>query len=380
MFPLFLALADWTFARRLPWDRERRRVYLGLGLAAAAVLAGRSAILPSIAASGVSYFAGAAPLVRLLTLAKFWVWSYARPAALGVGLCSDFSRPLVPDAGLDDLAAWACLLGLAAAFAAAARALRRRESWGFWLLAPCAFLLPTSQLLMNLDVIGAQRFLYLPSLGLAAAAAALFARAETRAPLAARAGLAAILLALGARSAARALDWRDEEAFDRSLIACNPASAKARAALGVDSLRAGRAADGEQSLLAALRLNPELYEPGYNLAVLEFGHAAFGAARARLETARRSRPDEPDGLVLSALLDERDRRYDDAAAKLQRAVAVNPYDAKARFDLARSLARLGRTAAAAAEVRAYLRLAPDDPEAGLASRWLETLESAQAPR
>jgi tetratricopeptide (TPR) repeat protein len=380
LFPPFLMLADWAFSGRRPWDPERRRVHLALALAAALVLAGRAAVLPALAAGGEPYFARTAALPRLLTLAKFWVWSYARPAALGVGLCADFARPLIADARPDDLAAWACLLGVAAALAAAARALLRREAWGFWLIGPCLFLLPTCQLLMNLDVIGAQRFLYLPALGLAAAAAALFARAEARGAASARAGLAAVVLALGARAAARAADWRDDEAYDRAAVACNPVSAKARAALGLDLIRSGRGDAGERELAAALTLSPGQFEPAFNLARLDYDRGDDAGARAFLERARLTRPDDPDALVLSGLLDERAGRVEGVAETYARAVAIAPFDAPARYDLARALARGGRPAAAAEQMRAYLSLAPDDPGAPALRRWLSELDAAGAAR
>jgi tetratricopeptide (TPR) repeat protein len=376
LFPAFLALADWTFAGKLPWEPERRRVHLALGLAAALVLLGRAVVLPRLAGGGAPYFSTTPLLARLLTLAKFWIWDYVRPALTGAGLCSDFARPLVPDARPDDLLAWASLLAVAAALAAALAAAARRRAWGFWLCGPCLFLLPTSHLLMNLDTLGAQRFLYLPALGLAAGAGALFARAESRRALAARAALALALVWLGGRAAVRAADWRDDVSYYRAAASCNPVSAKSRDGLGLALLRAGKPEEGERELLAARALAPGLYDAADNLARLSYERGDWAAARARLEAARALRPDAPDGLVLEALLDERDGRAADAAAALARAVAVNPDDPVARYDFARALARRGSPAAAAEQIRAFLRLAPDDPDAPAARRWLAELAAA----
>jgi tetratricopeptide (TPR) repeat protein len=380
LFPLFLALADWTFAGALPWTRARRPVYLALGAAAALVVLGRAVVLPGLARGGVPYFVGASPLVRLLTLAKFWAWHYARPAALGVGLCSDFARPMIADAALGDPAAWAALLALAVLFAAAARSLVRRRPWGFWLIGPCLFLLPTSHLLIELDTLGAQRFLYLPALGLAAGAGALFAAAEKRRAALARAALALAVLGLGGRAAARAADWRDDAAYYRAAAACNPVSAKARDGLGLAYLRAGRPDDGERELRAALALDPGLYDAADNLARLAYDRGDWKEARARLDRARALNPDAPDGLTLEALLDEREGRLPDAAAALTRALEVRPDDPVARFDLARALALMGRPDEAAEQAREFLRLAPDDPDAAAARRWLADLEAARSAK
>jgi Flp pilus assembly protein TadD len=380
LFPLFLALADWTFAGRRPWEPERRRVHLALGLAAALVLTGRALVLPQLAGGGVPYFSGVPLLTRLLTLAKFWTWFYARPLVLGVGLCADFARPYFPDASRGDLRAWAALVALAALLTAATRALARRRSWGFWLLGPCLFLLPTSHLLMNLDTLGAQRFLYIPALGLAAGAGALFAWAEARRAAAARAALAIALLWLGGRAAARAADWSDDVSYYRAAVACNPVSAKARSGLGVAYLRAGRVADGERELRTGLGLDPNLYDAADNLARLSYERGDWPQARALLARALAARPGASDGLTLEALLDEREGRFADAEAALTAAIAVRPDDPVARFDLARALALLGRPDAAAAQLREYLRLEPDAPDADAARRWLAQLSAAGASK
>lgn len=374
LFPAFLALADWTFAGRRPWEPERRRVHLALAAAAGLVLLGRAAVLPALAHGGVPYFAGTPPLPRLLTLAKYWVWWYARPALTGTGLCSDFARPMIPDARPDDLLAWAALLALAAGLAAAARAAARREPRGFWALGPCLFLLPTSHLLVELDTLGAQRFLYLPSLGLAAGAGVLFARAEARRPAAARAVLGAVLLALGTRAAARAVDWRSDAAYYRAAAACNPLSSRARAGLGAALLREGKQAEGEAALRAALTLEPALYDARVNLARLAYGRGDWDAAASALAAARAVRPRAPDALTLQALLEERAGRLAEAEASLRAALEALPGDATASFDLARVLALRRRPAEAAEALRAYLRREPGDGEA---RRWLAELEAAR---
>lgn len=380
LFPLFLALADWTFEGRRPWGPERRRVHLALGLAAVLVLLGRALVLPSIADGGAPYFAGVSFSTRLLTLAKFWSWHYARPALLGVGLCSDFARPLIADARPGDLSAWAALAAISALVLAAVRAVARREAWGFWLIGPCLFLLPTSHLLMNLDTLGAQRFLYLPALGLAAGAGTLFARLEARRKTAARAGLAAVLLGLGARAAVRAADWRDDAAYYRAAVACNPVSAKARAGLGLAFLRAGNAAEGEAALLESVRLNPALPDPQLNLALLSYGRGDWAQAEARLERARALSADAPDALTLRALLDERRGDWAGAAAALERAVAVRPDDFVARFDLARALVSLRREDEAIAQLERCVRLAPTDADRAATRDWLESLRAGKTKK
>lgn len=373
LFPLFLMMADWTFAGESPW--RRRRVHAALIAATALVLAGRAVVLPSLADGGVPYFSSASGIVKLLTLSKFWAWHYLRPAVTGVGLCSDYARPLIPDSSPTDLPAWVSLLSLGALLSFAVRAFFHRRSWGFWLLAPCLFLLPTSHLVIPLDTLGAQRFLYLPSLGLAAAAGALFLRADALAPKAGRVTLAVLLVWLATRAALRAADWRSDLAYYRAATACNPVSVKARTALGVALLREGRLDEGERELRAARGLDKTFYGAAFNLARLSYARGDLPAARARLDAARVLDAGAPDGLLLQALLDESAGRLDDAERSLARCLGLAPNDAAARYNSARVLARLGRPNEAAAQLREFLRLAPDDPDAPAARLWLKGLEA-----
>ena len=376
LFPLFLAMSDWTFLGKRPW--ERLGAHVPLLVAAALVMAGRAAVLPAVADGGVPYFSTAPDLIKLLTLSKFWAWHYLRPAVAGIGLCTDFARPLIPDSSPTDLPAWISLLSLGTLLSLAIRAFLRRRSWGFWLLAPCLFLLPTSHLIIPLDTLGAQRFLYLPSLGLAAAAGWLFLRAEESAPRAARATLAALLLWLGVHAALRAADWHDDRAYYLAATSCNPVSVKARAALGTALLREGLLDEGERELLGAAALDSSFFDAAFNLARLSFARGDMAAARTRLAAARALDADDPDGLLLEALLDEGAGRLADAERSLARCVSLAPNDAVARYDHARVLARLGRPREAAAQLRAYLRLAPEDPDAPAARQWLKGLEASPA--
>jgi len=380
LFPLFLMMSDWTFLGKRPWERGRRRVHAALFAATALVLAGRAAVLPDIALGGVPYFSSASGLVRLLTLSKFWAWHYLRPAVTGTGLCADFARPLIPDSSTTDFPAWVSLTSLAALAAFAIRSFFQRRAWGFWLLAPCLFLLPTSHLILPLDTLGAQRFLYLPSLGLAAAAGGLFLRAEARAPKASRAMLAVLLLWLGVHAALRAADWRSDLAYYRAATSCNPFSAKARAALGTALLREGRLEDGERELLAAVALDETSYDAAFNLARLSFGRGDLAAARQRLAAARVLNADDPSGLLLHALLEESAGRLASAERSLERCLELSPNDAVARYDYARLLARLGRPNEAAAQLREFLRLTPEDPDAPAARLWLRGLVRSGASR
>lgn len=371
LFPAFLALADWVYAGAKPWEPGRRRVHAALGAVAAAVLAGRALVLPAGAPGGRPYFAGVPPLSRALTLSKFWVGEYAVKTLTGSPLCLDYGRPLIPDSGPGDGAAWLCLLVLAAGAALVLRGLARRRAWAFWAAGPALFLLPTSHLLLELDSIGAQRFLYLPAFSLAWAAGAAFDAASRRRPRAAAAGLCAALLFCCARARAQARIWSSELALYRAAAACNPVSAQVRAGLGAASLRAGLEDEGQARLLEALSLEPRFFPAAYDLALLAHRQGRPGLARRRLADARRLDPGAPEGVALEALFAEEDGRWTAAAEGYGALARRRPYDGAALYNHARALAALRRGEEAAAAFERFLALFPADPDAPAARRWLE---------
>jgi protein O-mannosyl-transferase len=372
LFPVFLAASDWVFHGATPARRERRPVYAALGACLAAYLALRLALFPGFVKGGVPYFASTPALSKLLTLSRFWAEHYAWPALTGLGLCPDFSRPLIPDAPLSSPGAWLCLLALAAALAAAARALARREPRGFWALAPLVFLLPTSHLFFPLDTIGAERFLYIPTLGLAAGLAA-----AARRPLL----LLALLGWYGARTRQAQDPWRSELAFYEHALSRNPLASKLHSSLGGYWLRRGKPELGLPAIDRALALDSESAHAHYNLARWSWDRKDYAQAAG---LARRSLALEPGSvdarLLLGAALLEQGRAAE-ASAPLEEAAALKPWSPEARYNLGRALMALGKNAEAAAELERFAQLAPGDPDAPavrvLAAR-LRT--SGEAPR
>ena len=148
----------------------------------------RLAVLDRPFHGGAAYFAATAPLDAVLTWAKFFALHYAVPAAAATEFCSDFTRPLIPDSGPGDAAAWACLAALILAGGSILYGLARRRPWSFWAAGPALFLLPTTHLVVSLDTIGAERFLYFPALALCAGPAGRYLPCQARPKAAVLAG------------------------------------------------------------------------------------------------------------------------------------------------------------------------------------------------
>ncbi|MDE2040296.1 MAG: tetratricopeptide repeat protein [Elusimicrobia bacterium] len=370
MIPAFLALSDWVFEGLLPWSRRRLAVYAGLGLVAAAYLAARAAVLPQ-ASAGVPFFAGR--LDAALLWPVFALRHYLWPSLSGLGLCADFSRPgshlrvPVTAAGLLALAA------LLAAAAACALGLARRRPWAFWAAAPSLFLLPTCPLLVPLDTLGAERFLYIPTVSLAVALGLAFHRARRLRPAAAWAGLAALAAWYGFSLVGRNAVWSSERAYYTAACGCNPGSARARSGLGVAAIEAGQTERGRDLLLQAQRLDPSLPQPPYNLALLAFSGGDPAAAEPLARRALALDAGLSDGWVLLSLIERARGKPRQAEGSLERALAIEPWNAAAQFDLGRTLLLEGRPRQAKPHLRRFLELAPDDPDAPRVAALLERL-------
>lgn len=151
-----------------------------------------------------------------------------------------------------NLAAAAALAGWCAALAGApaGRAGLRAALW------IAAFLLPVAGFLPVSGAPVAERFLYLPSFGIALLAAATVDRLPRWRPAALAAGAALVALGL-AGTLARVPVWKDELTLLESLVARSPVSAEAHLRLAEGLLAAGRREAGLAELAEAARLAPD---------------------------------------------------------------------------------------------------------------------------
>jgi tetratricopeptide (TPR) repeat protein len=167
----------------------------------------------------------------------------------------------------EDWKALAALAGCAVAAALAIRFWRSRGPILFGVAFFFAAIAPTSNLLIRIGTIMAERFLYLPSVGLALAAVWVLETLWRRLPAGRRpyrwvagAGLSVLLLATTVRTYARNGDWRDPQRFWLSGVAAAPNSFKTNlsAAVGIslasreDVTRAIRYADRALAILDPL--------------------------------------------------------------------------------------------------------------------------------
>jgi Tfp pilus assembly protein PilF len=299
------------------------------------------------------------------------------------------------------------IAGLAAAgiaslgLAAAAWSGRARRGIVLPLAVIVAFLLPV----LAANSIGgsnfSERYLYLPSIGLAwlggglAGWLAVILPARTR-KAAAAAGLA-LLAALGAAAWARAGIYRSDLTLFRAAVRTSPNSEIARNNLGMALFNRGRNDEAEREYEEALRLDPKAVPPLANLAVLREKRGDIAGAEATFEKVLRLSPthtisvvhlarlqrkrgnragairrldtlfaaggESYDTLVERADLWLEDRHPERALPLLERAVRTFPDYSRGWGLLARAYAEQGKTAKATEAARQAAKIDPKNADA-----------------
>jgi tetratricopeptide (TPR) repeat protein len=230
-----LLLYDFGLAKPAPWH-TRLAGYAAVVVPALVFLAQRARVLAA------QPYAPTPFADNPLTVASFWASRLTAVKVIGLqaalllwphALSSDYSYNQVPVFGAASfgVAELEAVVALAVCVAAAAFALwvRRRDRRLFFAIGLFFVALsPTSNLLFPIGSIMAERFLYLPSVGVLICAACVFEAAwgVPRYRRAAACAAAVLLLGAGARTWARNLDWTDEQRFWRSAAETAPGSFK----------------------------------------------------------------------------------------------------------------------------------------------------------
>jgi protein O-mannosyl-transferase len=367
VLPAIMLLYDVTWRKRAAW-RARAPAYAALVLPFAAFFYLRGTLQVHILAPfGDNPLMSAGFWTARLTAIKVigkYLWLFIWPARLS----PDYSYNAVPLFGWHP-AQWEdakALIALALCLGAALLAVRwyrARKPLFFFLAFFFVALAPTSNLAILIGSIMAERFVYLPSIGLAGCVVAAICTLGRQVPRqrlldirAAWIALGLLCLACAARTYARNSDWLDDRSLWTSAEDVCPGSARAHNNLGhALAPLPGRMPDAIAQYDAALRIDPK-----------------YAAAHSNLGSALAQVPG----------------RMPDAIAEFQAALRIDPDYAEAHYNLGNALAQLpGRLPDAIAQYEAVLRLEPGDAAAhsnlGLAlansgGRWQEAVAEYEA--
>ena len=223
------------------------------------------------------------------------------------------------------------------------------------------FLVPVSGL-VSLNQAMADRFLYLPAMGGAYVLCELAARAGRFQRITA-AGLVAVLVALGARTALHLPAWRSDAALWEQTLQVNPHSWRGLNNLAVLANQRGDFAAALPLVERSLALRP-----GYPEALTARGFALQGLGRraeaeADYRRALAADADQPAVLFLLADLLQQAGRLDESAQVYADLFARRPHHVDARINAGVLAIQRGRLDEAIAHWEAALRADPGNPDA-----------------
>src|SRR5262245_23933807 len=251
-----ILLLDWWLTRS---DRRAFLRLTAVGAVGVAYLGLRWSVLGGLGIpASAQYMGGHLTVVeRLMTSGRVFI-EYLKLIFFPVNLPGDYDFNAIPIANLFSLDAWIGLLLIAAIVASALFFGRRQWLVSLGVLFAFVVFIPSSNWIMPISVLMAERFLYLPLIGLSIAAAAAFASLHDRG--------AQRLIGVGVVSVAIVLcnghDYtrRNEFTFFGNMVRVQPNSAKARLGYGYALLQGGRKAEAAEQFEAGLRIIPDYPE------------------------------------------------------------------------------------------------------------------------
>ncbi len=364
--PLLCALADAAFPT-MPGSPPGRRakLYAGHAVVLAVVLAARVLVLGAPGVGAPIPFidnpaASAGPLDGRLT-ALAVLPRYALLLLWPRHLSADYSFDQIPL--VRSILHPAALGGLLLAFvvvAGGAAVARIAPLCGFALLWMGVSASLTTNLVIFIGTLMAERLMYLPSVGLCLLAGSTLAALvrRDRARLAAFFGIA-LIGAASARTWARIPDWKDDFALYTSAARVSPRSARIRYNLGNACLRRQDYRRAEENYRTALEIYPDYGDARVNLgmAILQQGRA--GEALGILKGAAARQPSNAD---LAVDLGGAYRAAGDQAlaeSEFRRALAIDPRSARAWNNLGSLALGRGHAAEAVADLEIAVRIEPD---------------------
>jgi len=378
VLPAIMLLYDLTWRKRAAW-RERAPAYAALALPFAAFFYLRGTLQTHILARfSENPLTSAGFWTARLTAVKVigkYLWLFVWPARLS----ADYSYNAVPLFGWhpgewEDAQALIALAVCLGAALLAVRWYRTRQPLFFFLAFFFVALAPTSNLAILIGSIMAERFAYLPSIGLAGCVVAVIYAPGRQRSLPQLPAMRAPWMALGilclagaVRTYARNFDWIDDRTLWTSAVEVCPRSAKAHYNLGnVSKELPDRLPDAIAQYEAALRIDPGYAEAHNNLglALLNSG-GPLEKAIAEYEAALRIDPDYAEAHNnLGNALSQVPGRLSDAMAQYEAALRINPDYAEAHYNLGTILLQLpGRLPDAIAQYKVALGINPDYAQA-----------------
>lgn len=259
IFVLLLVLYDYYFVLKVDKNKAVNMwwSYLPVAAISGLYLLLRTLVLGQVHQRG---WWGGSLWLTLLTMGKsfyYYIKVLTVPWVLTIDYVLDITRKIHDPLTLAGLVLALAIIGLAVKISRKEKLITFGLFWFLITLLPVSNIIPLEALL-------AERFLYLPLIGIAIAVSVPLSRLLTAQPQWQKvSGYLLVIILLGfymARTIQRNMDWHDDHALWASTVKTSPESPRAHFALGEVYYKEGKYGPAIQEFQAALDLNPDVAE------------------------------------------------------------------------------------------------------------------------
>jgi len=294
---------------------------------------------------------------RMMTSGRVFL-EYLRLLFFPLHLAGDYDFNAIPIATLSNWDAWLGLLLIAGIVLAAVLYSRRDRVISFGILFAFLVFVPASNWIMPISVLMAERFLYLPLIGLSLSAAVVFCSIHDR-RLQRLAGIGLLVTAI---VLCNSHDYirRNDFTFFGNMVRVEPNSAKARLGYGYALLQAGFRDDAARQFEAGLQIIPDYPELLTTLAMTKMTKSDCSQAWPLMKRALEIDPAHADTHRRMGDCYFKEGKIQEAESMYRHAAETIPYpDSMLYFMWGRSLEDTGQKESA---INAYERAALIDPD------------------
>jgi tetratricopeptide (TPR) repeat protein len=327
------------------------------------LLSAAACVMAPIAEGKAMASPGDVPLLARISNSIMSYVTYLRQMVCPADLAPFYPFPARDLSGLKTILALVLLVAISAvAFAAWRKRPYLLVGW-LWYL---GILVPMIGIMQVGGFAHADRFTYLPMIGLSVAltwAAADFCAGwrHRRAMLGGCAIIILVVLIFCART--QASYWRNSESLWTHTLACTSDNAMAHNNLGNALLQNGNVDEAITQFQRALQINPDNAKARYNLGLALFQKGKVDEAIVHYQQALQIKPDyaEARNNLGNALLQK--GNADEAIVQFQKALQIKPDYAEARNNLGNALLQKGSVDEAITQFQKALQINPGDADA-----------------
>ena len=313
--PLVLILYDIHFGEKTKW-KNKAFGYLPYFILTALFIIARSVLLNKVSQTG---WWGGSPYHTFLTMSKVMV-SYLKILAAPIKLCAFYSiRPSqsITAAGVAPSVGILILI-----FGALPFIYRRSKELSFAVLWFFVTILPVSNI-VPLKALMAERFLYIPSIGLILAAVLIIKRLSKKTVVAALVA-STLVAAYSLRTIARNEDWKDAVHISESIVKIDPMNSWGLTSLGSAQMEKGDYENALRSLKKAVAVSPDYSSARNALGFYYLERGSYADAAGEFEAGIKLDPDDAEmpnslGIAYANL-----KKYEDAEKQFKAALEKSP--------------------------------------------------------